>query len=714
MRLFCLTAAAAASVLSISAKTLVGIPTFDFNTTSTAHFSLSKIARVLVDSRFQNTVDSEGKTLIPPTLLAFAHTFAADLAELGLAQVPVEVASSAQSNSIFLTISSEGVFRDAAGRHTSEGYTLTVGKEGVVIAGASPLGAFWGTRTLIQQAKLGGLELSIGSGSDAPGWGTRGVMLDAGRHYYPPEFLIEICAYLSFFKQNTFHLHLSDNLINSGTYSREQSLDLYAAFRLNSDDPAVAGLVRPYRFNESYTREEFDEIQASCAARGVTVIPEIEAPGHALVIVQWKPELGLADLSLLNISHPDTIPTMEAIWRTFLPWFHSKAVHIGADEYDSTLADDYILFVNTFSSFIESSSGEDIRIWGTNEPSNTSTVSRNITIQHWEFFEDNPLDLINQGYNVLNSDDGFYIVGKWSGSYPQQLNATRIFEGNPAGGAFAPYVFDTNNATNNPPRGDPRVVGHIAAQWNDYGPNATTVSEAYYAWRDALPALADKQWGGVLTRAQYDAIFEDLHAVIPGQNLDRAIKSKTDVILQYDFATITAADGGDSVSITDSSGNGYHGTCVACSIRDGVVTFSSPSSRLTTPLDSKGRNYTLSLSINPSPLAPLGARILSGPESALVLGNGTLPALGLVSGGNLYALNYTLPRGVWTDVTLVGRGNGTFLRAGAGEEMQFLAILGINGESFVWAPIAVEAPLAQIRGGGFVGSVGKVELLGSA
>ncbi|KAJ6584678.1 putative beta-hexosaminidase [Mycena capillaripes] len=702
---------AAASVVAISAKTFVGIPTFDFNVTSTAQFSLSKITRVLVDSRFQNTVDLDGTTLIPPTLLAFAKTFAADLGVFGL-KVPVEVAEAAEPNSVFLTIANGSeVFLDAAGRETSEGYKLSVGEEGVVIEGASPLGAWWGTRTLMQQAKLGGvgLEMPVGQGSDAPGWGTRGVMLDAGRHYYPPAFLIEICAYLSFFKQNTFHVHLSDNLFNNvNIYSRERSLDLYAAFRLNSDDPAVAGLVKPYRFNESYTRATFDEVQTECAARGVTIVPELEAPGHALVIVQWKPELGLEDLSLLNISHPDTIPTVEAIWKTFLPWFHSKSVHIGADEYDSALADDYIRFVNTFSSFIAASSGKDIRIWGTNEPSNTSTVSRNITIQHWEFFEDNPLSLIKQNYTVLNSDDAFYIVGKFSGSYPQTLNVSRIFAGNPAGGAWAPYVFDTHNATNNPARGDPRVLGHIAAQWNDYGQNATTVSEAYYAWRDGLPALADKQWGGALTRAQYDAVFEALHSVVPGQNLDSAVPSKTDVILRYDFA----AAGG---RVADSSGNGYDGTCFGCTISGGVVSLSSSSSRLTTPLSSKGRNYTLSFSINPSFKAPIGTPILSGPDSALVLGNGTRPDLALIAGNQAYALNYTLPRDVWTDVALVGRGNATFLRAGArGKEMEFLAILGINGDSFEWKPIAVEAPLAQIGGGGFVGSFAKFELKGSA
>ncbi|KAJ7457669.1 putative beta-hexosaminidase [Mycena galericulata] len=712
MHLLYVTLFAASALLlnPVAAKTLIGIPTFnDFSTTSTTQYPLSRVKSVLVDARFQDSVDLNGETLIPPTLLAFAQTFASDLVELGLPSLPVQVAESAQPDSIFLTISTDGVFLDAAGRNTSEGYIFTVEERGVVIAGASPLGTFWGTRTLIQQAKLGDLKLPIGSGNDSPGWGTRGVMLDAGRHYYPPGFLIEICAYLSFFKQNTFHLHLSDNLFNNvDIYSRERSLELYAAFRLNSDDPAVAGLVRPDRVNESYTQETFDDMQSSCAARGVTVIPEIEAPGHALVISQWKPDLGLADLSLLNISHPDTIPTMEAIWRTFLPWFHSKTVHIGADEYDSSLADDYILFVNTLSSFIGSSSGKNIRIWGTNEPSNTSTVSRNITIQHWEFFEDNPFDLIKEGYSVVNSDDAFYIVGKWSGSYPQQLNITRIFDGDPAGGAWAPYIFDMNNATNNPPRSDPRVLGEIAALWNDYGENATTVSEAYYAWRDGLPALADKQWGGVLTRDEYNRIFDDLHSVIPGQNLDRAFTSKTDVILRYDFAAT------DGEIIKDSSGNGYDGTCLGCAISGGVVSLTSPSSKLTTPLSSKGRNYTLSFSINPSSETPIGAKILSGTDSTLVLGNGTLPSVALISGNQAYALNYTLPRNVWTDLTLIGRGNATFLNAGSGSEMQFLTVLGINGDSFMWEPIAVEAPLAQIGGDGFIGSIAKFQLLGSA
>lgn len=116
-------------------------------------------------------------------------------------------------------------------------------------------------------------------------------------------------------------------------------MDLYARFRLLSDDPRVAGLNK--HANESYTREDFDRIQSACAARGVTVIPEIESPGHALVISQWKPELGLeGTLDLLNITYPDTIPTIKSIWDVFAPWFKSRVFHIGADEYsDDSLSE---------------------------------------------------------------------------------------------------------------------------------------------------------------------------------------------------------------------------------------------------------------------------------------------------------------------------------------------------------------------------------------
>ncbi|KAE8415007.1 glycoside hydrolase superfamily [Aspergillus pseudocaelatus] len=616
---------------------LVTIPTIPFNGTN-GIYSLARLTSIVVDARYADIVDNDGATQIPPTLQQFAETFQKDLQSTVGIDIPLTSSRTAAANSIFFTLTNDTGFHDAAGRYTSEAYTLTINENGVKIAGASPLGAWWGSRSLIQAAAVSGDALPQGSAVDAPGWANRGIMLDAGRHFYPPEFLVEMCAFLSFFKQNAFHVHLSDNLYNNvDRYSAQQSMDLYAAFRLWSEDPAVAGLNK--RANESYTKEQFDTVQQQCARRGVTIIPEIEAPGHALVITQWRPELALDDLSMLNITHPNTIPTMKAIWKTFLPWFHSKTVHIGADEYDKDLVADYTSFVNTMRDYIFKESGKDMRIWGTFIPSQGANVSTDVSIQHWEFFEDNPyVDYIKNGYNVLNSDDAFYIVGKWSGSYPSTLNKTRVFYGNPAGGAYAPNIFDTKNTTNNPPRNDPRILGHVAALWNDYGPNSTTVLETYYSWRDTLPALADKQWGGSILEEEYDAVFDKIHAAIPGQNLDRRVQSHTDTILHYKFDK-------NSETVGDHSGNGYDGSIQGCHVQNSTLILSN-GCYVNTPLGSKGRDYTLSFWVNPTSQTP--GTLFAGPDSALLSGNGSIGNITLISGGNPYSLNYSLPLNTWT------------------------------------------------------------------
>ncbi|WQF89927.1 Putative concanavalin A-like lectin/glucanase domain superfamily, glycoside hydrolase superfamily [Colletotrichum destructivum] len=694
------------------ADSLPGLPTAPYTPTGGTLPSAS-LTRIIVSSEFAEFVDDAGQTLIPPTLHSFATTFASDLASVVGLDIPVELGATAEQGSIFLTLGDASLYKDAAGRETSEGYSLNVTVDGVLISGASPLGVWWGTRTLLQQLVLDGGEVKLGYGVDSPGWGIRGMMLDIARHYYPPDFLVEMCAYMSFFKQNTFQLHLSDNLYNNvAIYSRERSLSLYAAFRLLSDDPALEGLNR--RANESYTRDVFDDIQARCAARGVTVLPEIETPGHALVITQWKPELGLqSDLSLLNISNPETIPVVKKIWDTFLPWFHTKTVSIGADEYvDPTLSEEalvgeYTRFVDEMNEHITSTSGKHVRIWGTFAPSVGGSVNKSVSIQHWANFEANPLyDFVNNGYDVLNSGEYIYTVGKWSQWYGSTLSLDFIFHGSPDGSAFAPNIFDRENATNNAAMDSPSLLGHIAPQWNDYGPNATTVTEGYYQWRDGLPALADKQWGGDVAEADYPGLFAALQPLVPGQNLDRRVASKGSTILEYDFKQGRGSNG----TVQDLSGNQYHATSTCVASDEGAIL--TPSCHIKTPLDQKGRNYTLSFSIKPTSDAK-GA-IFSGGDSGLWFGNGTVSAVMLFSGESTYALNYTFPVGSWTNASLIGRGRQTFLDVGAGEPMEFLTVMGWNGDRFVWAPIAVEAPLATVGGSGFEGVIGGMKLVDDA
>ncbi|KAI1393607.1 glycoside hydrolase family 20 protein [Hypoxylon trugodes] len=705
---------------SLVASRIVGIPTIPFTTSSDGSYSISSLKSLVVDSKFSENRDETGETLIPPTLKDFAETFADDLHNTLNLDIDVSTGDEPTSDAIFLTLGDPIKYTDVAGAQTSEGYTLSINSSSIIISGASPLGAWWGTRTVLQQAILSNGSLPYGQADGAPGWKIRGMMLDAARHYYPSEFIIELCSYMSFFKQNTFHIHLSDNLYNNvNLYSREQSLQLDAWFRLWSDSEDLAGLSK-YK-NESYTKDQFEDIQSSCASRGVTVIPEIEAPGHSLVIVQWKPELGLSnDLSLLNISHPETIPTMKTIWSTFLDWFHSKTVSIGADEYTGD-PNEYNRFVNEMSAYIDEVSGKSIRIWGTFPPKpEYSNIYQNVSVQHWTFSADNPYrDYILNNYSVLNSDDTYYTVNKYSASYPQVINVARTFNGNPAtGGIWQPFVFDAKVAANNPEKNNSLVLGAVTPLWNDYGANASVYSEAYYAWRDGIPALADKQWGGDLSESEFSSAFATLHPNIPGQNLDRAIPSTGSIIFNYTAGSMVNRDlftpiaVWNDLAVLDHSGNGYDATTNCPLTAESTLNISSSCS-VETPLLSKGRDYTLSLKLRIDE-ASQDATIISGGDSSLLL----TPNLTLLASGNYYRLNSTIPVGTWVNLNVIGRGNRTFasiqettldapLSSAAAEEQEFLAVLGINGVSFVWAPIAIEAPIQKI-GGEDVGWTGQL------
>ncbi|PHH74181.1 hypothetical protein CDD82_5050 [Ophiocordyceps australis] len=712
-RLFTVVGVVAHSFIFGAAEARLGtIPSTPF-TARDGTYSLDQLKSIIYDKRYAQAVDDKGQTLIPETLEQFAHTFQQDVAaSLGIA-VPVVAGEGdeAVAHSIFMTLDAEADFLDAAGRPTAEGYRLVVNELGITIAGASPLGVWWGTRTLLQAAVLGNNSMAHGQGVDAPGWAIRGLMIDGGRKFYPAGFVAEMCAYLSFFKQNTLQLHLSDNLNNyPDRYSEERTLSLYSAFRLWSQDAAVAGLAQLR--NESYSRTEFDWMQSQCAKRGVTLVPEIEAPGHALAIVKWRRRIALeTDLSMLNISHPDTLPTLESIWSVFLPWFQCKTVHIGADEYDGRLVAQYSRLVNSMAAFIKQQSGKATRIWGTFTPNQGANVSRDVVMQHWSRRMDDALhDYIDNGYQVVNADNAFYVVGKWSPAYPPRLKKTLVFSGNPAtSGSFSPNILDTSDASRNAPRDSPSIQGHLAALWNDWGPNGTTVLEAYHSVRDALPALGDKQWGGDLTEHEYDSVIDVLRDAAPGQNLDRRIKSLTNVLVEYRFANITE-DG----LIVDTSGNGYHGRLQGkgCTLTTSASLYLSGMCQMATPLSSKGRDYILSFSIKPFQPRRIST-LFMGPDSALVANQDG--SLAMLSDGHYYQLDpsYTLPINRWTTVSLIARDDQTVVKVSidghAPRYMKFSTQLGIWGLKLRGAPMAFEAPLATI-GLGFVGLIKDISL----
>lgn len=84
----------------------------------------------------------------------------------------------------------------------------------------------------------------------------------------------------------------------------------------------------------------------------------------------------------------------------------------------------------------------------------------------------------------------------------------------------------------------------------------------------------------------------------------------------------------------------------------------------------------------------------------------------LVSAGNAFALNYSLPVGEWVEAKLMGRGNRTFFAvAGMEDEMEFRTVVGVNGERFAWSEMAIVAPLNVIGGGGWEGLLKRMKLV---
>lgn len=153
------------------------IPVTPFVQSGLDRYSLHSLTSIVVDHRHAHEIDTEGQTLIPPTLAEFAQTLQSDLEEsLGL-KLPLNFGRVGCKHAISITVDKHNKeFFDAAGRTTSEGYKLTVDQNGILITGASPLGAWWGTRSLIQAAVTNQLRLPYGFAVDAPGWSTRGVM----------------------------------------------------------------------------------------------------------------------------------------------------------------------------------------------------------------------------------------------------------------------------------------------------------------------------------------------------------------------------------------------------------------------------------------------------------------------------------------------------------------------------------------------------------
>ncbi|MBL7924180.1 MAG: beta-N-acetylhexosaminidase, partial [Bacteroidia bacterium] len=233
---------------------------------------------------------------------------------------------------------------------TTEKYSLTVTKKQIVLEGG-PAGLLRGSSTLLQffhQAVSGNNKIPCLRIHDRPEFAYRGVHLDVCRHFLSKEFVKRYIDLLALHKMNTFHWHLTDDQGWRIEIKKYPKLTEVGAWRNGS-------MVGPYRnqqydtlrYGGYYTQEDIREVLGYAALRQITVIPEIEMPGHAMAALAAYPQFSCTgavqevargwgvfdDVFCVNDS---TFAFLEDVLTEVLELFPSRYIHIGGDECPKT------------------------------------------------------------------------------------------------------------------------------------------------------------------------------------------------------------------------------------------------------------------------------------------------------------------------------------------------------------------------------------------
>ncbi|NGO11277.1 beta-N-acetylhexosaminidase [Streptomyces sp. HC44] len=240
-----------------------------------------------------------------------------------------------------------------------EAYRLTVDRDRVVIDGASAAGLFWGAQTFRQLlgpdafrrapvTRKPEWEVSPVTIRDTPRFRWRGLMLDVSRHFMPKDGVLRYLDLMAAHKLNVFHFHLTDDQGWRIEIKRHPKLTEIGSWRARTKfGHRASPLWEEKPHGGYYTQDDIREIVAYAAERHITVVPEIDIPGHSQAAIAAYPELGNTDvidttsLSVWDnwgISHNVLAPTdntlrfYEEVFEEVLELFPSEFVHIGGDE----------------------------------------------------------------------------------------------------------------------------------------------------------------------------------------------------------------------------------------------------------------------------------------------------------------------------------------------------------------------------------------------
>lgn len=497
----------------------------------------------------------------------------------------------------------------------NEGYTIKIANQ-VVISATDTTGLFWGTRTILQLSEQNKNQyLPKGIINDYPDYELRGFMLDCGRKFIPMHFLRDYVRIMSYYKMNTFQIHLNDNAFSK--FANNDFAKTNAAFRLECD--TYPGLTAEDGF---YTKKEFIELQQLAESLGVEIIPEIDVPAHSLAFTQYKPEIASKEYGMdhLDLFNPETYRFVDGLLDEYLrgsnPVFRGKRVHIGTDEYSNKkieVVEKFRYFTDYYIRFVEKY-GKQACVWGalTHAKGETPVKAENVVMGAWYNGYADPAEMIKQGYHLISVPDGLLYIVPAAGYYYDYLNTEYLYKSwTPA--HIGKAVFEEKHK---------QILGGMFAVWNDHYGNGISTKDIHDRVFPSMQTLAVKMWNGATNKLPYSDFCK------------QQIK-------------ISEAPG---VNIAGRVGNSPQCVYSAKSL--------TPNS--STPLKEIGYNYTVSFDVN-GVSEDKGTQLTSSIDAIFYLADPIEGKLGFTRDGYLYTFNYKIKSNEQSNFTICGDNKSTRL-----------------------------------------------------
>jgi hexosaminidase len=391
----------------------------------------------------------------------------AELRELGIAPGPIPVSLEVDT-----------------GTGPAEAYELTVTAAGVRLCAAEPVGLFRGAQTLLQLAGAGAGVVPGMQVRDHPRLAYRGLMLDVARHFFGVADVKRMIDHAARYKLNHLHLHLTDDQGWRIAIDAWPRLATYGGRTEVGDGPGGW-----------YTKDDYREIVAYAARRFITVVPEIDLPGHTNAALASYPELAGGStverytgtevgFSALRPHLEVTYAFLDQVLGELAALTPGPYLHIGGDEVETLDAEAYATIVNRAQEIV---AGHGKTVIGWHEIAGAKLAPTSV-IQFWGATPVAP-EVVTAGAQgnriIMSPADRAYLDMSYDEASPLGLSWAGFI------GVRRAYEWDPLNHV---PGLDPAaVLGVEAALWTE---TAAKVSDLEYLALPRLAAIAEVGWSG--------------------------------------------------------------------------------------------------------------------------------------------------------------------------------------------------------------------------